>query len=82
MRGSRASARAASAICEIAPGALVSCYRIVFAENRYPLFRTMLQEESDMAKGQKKSNKEARKPKKAVEKKIAANPSTKGILKS
>jgi len=31
-----------------------------------------------MAKGQKKSNKEARKPKKEVPKKIAANPSTKG----
>ena len=35
-----------------------------------------------MAKGQKKKTKEARKPKKAVEKKIAANPSTKGLLKS
>lgn len=33
-----------------------------------------------MAKGQKKSNKEARKPKKAVKKTIAANPSTKGTL--
>jgi hypothetical protein len=31
-----------------------------------------------MAKGQKKSNKEARKPKKEVKKTIAANPSTKG----
>jgi hypothetical protein len=31
-----------------------------------------------MAKGQKKSNKEARKPKKEVKKVIAANPSTKG----
>ena len=39
-------------------------------------------EESEMAKGQKKSNKEARKPKKEVKKTIAANPSTKGILKS
>ena len=34
--------------------------------------------ETDMAKGQKKSNKEARKPKKEVKKVIAANPSTKG----
>ena len=33
-----------------------------------------------MAKGQKKSNKEARKPKKEVTKKIAANPSNKGLL--
>jgi hypothetical protein len=31
-----------------------------------------------MAKGQKKSNKEARKPKKEKVKTIAANPSTKG----
>jgi hypothetical protein len=31
-----------------------------------------------MAKGQKKSNKEARKPKKETKKTIAANPSTKG----
>jgi len=31
-----------------------------------------------MAKGQKKSNKEVRKPKKEVKKAIAANPSTKG----
>ena len=31
-----------------------------------------------MAKGQKKSNKEIRKPKKEVKKVIAANPSTKG----
>ncbi len=31
-----------------------------------------------MAKGQKKSNKEARKPKKEVAKVIAAKPSTKG----
>lgn len=31
-----------------------------------------------MAKGQMKSNKEARKPKKKKEKTIAANPSTKG----
>jgi hypothetical protein len=34
-----------------------------------------------MAKGQMRSNKEARKPKKEVPKKIAANPSNKGILK-
>jgi|EndMetStandDraft_4_1072995.scaffolds.fasta_scaffold6044354_1 hypothetical protein len=33
-----------------------------------------------MAKGQKKSNKEARKPKAEKTKKIAANPSTKGIV--
>ena len=33
-----------------------------------------------MAKGQKKSNKEARKPKKEVAKKIAANPSTKNVV--
>jgi hypothetical protein len=33
-----------------------------------------------MAKGQKKSNKETRKPKKEVKKTIAANPSTKGVL--
>jgi hypothetical protein len=33
-----------------------------------------------MAKGQKKSNKEARKPKKEVKKVIAANPSTKGSV--
>ena len=31
-----------------------------------------------MAKGQKKSNKEARKPKKEAKKVIAANPSSKG----
>jgi hypothetical protein len=31
-----------------------------------------------MAKGQKKSNKEARKPKKEIKKVIAANPSSKG----
>jgi hypothetical protein len=37
--------------------------------------------ESAMAKGQQRSSKEARKPKKEVTKKIAANPSTKGILK-
>ena len=37
--------------------------------------------ETDMAKGQKKSNKEARKPKKEVKKTIAANPSTKGIIR-
>ena len=33
-----------------------------------------------MAKGQKKSNKEARKPKKEVPKKNASNPSTKGMI--
>lgn len=33
-----------------------------------------------MAKGQKKTNKEARKPKKEVAKKNAANPSTKGMV--
>jgi hypothetical protein len=33
-----------------------------------------------MAKGQMKSNKEARKPKKEVKKVIAANPSTKGSV--
>ena len=33
-----------------------------------------------MAKGQKKSNKEIRKPKKEVKKTIAAKPSTKGTL--
>jgi hypothetical protein len=33
-----------------------------------------------MAKGQMKSNKEAKKPKKEVKKTIAANPSTKGTL--
>ena len=33
-----------------------------------------------MAKGQKKSNKEARKPKAEKTKTIAANPSTKGIV--
>lgn len=33
-----------------------------------------------MAKGQMKSNKEARKPKKEVKKTIAANPSTKGSV--
>jgi hypothetical protein len=38
--------------------------------------------ESEMAKSQKKSNKEVRKPKKEVKKTIAANPSTKGIIKS
>ena len=37
--------------------------------------------ETDMAKGQKKSNKEARKPKKEVKKTIAANPSSKGVVK-
>jgi hypothetical protein len=34
--------------------------------------------ESSMAKGQQRSNKEARKPKKAKAKTIAANPSQKG----
>jgi hypothetical protein len=34
-----------------------------------------------MAKGQMKSNKEARKPKKEKPKAIAANPSTKDVLK-
>jgi hypothetical protein len=34
-----------------------------------------------MAKGQMKSNKETRKPKKEVKKTIAANPSTKGSPK-
>ena len=34
-----------------------------------------------MAKGQAKSNKEARKPKAKKEKTIAANPSTKGTVK-
>jgi hypothetical protein len=34
----------------------------------------------EMAKSQKKSNKETRKPKKEVKKTIAANPSTKGVL--
>jgi hypothetical protein len=33
-----------------------------------------------MAKGQKKSNKEVRKPKAEKPKKIAANPSTKGMV--
>ena len=33
-----------------------------------------------MAKGQKKSTKEARKPKKEVKKVIAAKPSTKGVV--
>jgi hypothetical protein len=36
--------------------------------------------ETEMAKGQKKTNKEARKPKKEVKKTIAANPSTKGTV--
>jgi hypothetical protein len=36
------------------------------------------QRRDDMAKGQKKTNKEARKPKKETKKTIAANPSTKG----
>ena len=35
-----------------------------------------------MAKGQMKSNKEARKPKKEVKKTIAAAPSTKGAVKA
>ena len=33
-----------------------------------------------MAKGQRKSNKEIRKPKAAVKKTIAANPTTKGVV--
>lgn len=33
-----------------------------------------------MAKGQVKSNKESRKPKKEVKKTIAAKPSTKGVV--
>jgi hypothetical protein len=37
--------------------------------------------ETEMAKGQKKSNKEARKPKKEVKKTIAAAPSSKGVVK-
>jgi len=37
-------------------------------------------EEPDMAKGQKKSNKEARKPKAEKPKKNASNPSTKGMV--
>jgi hypothetical protein len=37
-------------------------------------------QERKMAKGQVKSNKEARKPKKEVKKTIAANPSTKGVV--
>ena len=36
--------------------------------------------EMDMAKGQKKSNKEARKPKAEKVKKNASNPSLKGIV--
>lgn len=35
-----------------------------------------------MAKGQQKGNKEARKPKKEVKKTIAANPTTKGVIKT
>jgi hypothetical protein len=35
-----------------------------------------------MAKGQQKKSKEARKPKKEVKKTIAANPSTKGTIRS
>jgi hypothetical protein len=35
--------------------------------------------EGPMAKGQTKTNKEAKKPKKEVPKTIAANPSTKGV---
>jgi hypothetical protein len=34
-----------------------------------------------MAKGQKKSNKEARKPKAEKKKVIAANPTTKGVVR-
>jgi hypothetical protein len=37
--------------------------------------------DQEMAKSQKKSNKETRKPKKEVKKTIAANPSTKGIIR-
>jgi hypothetical protein len=40
-----------------------------------------VQKEQVMAKGQVKSNKEARKPKKEKPKTIAANPSTKGGAK-
>jgi hypothetical protein len=35
----------------------------------------------DMAKGQKKSNKEARKPKAEKKKTIAANPSREGVVR-
>jgi len=45
---------------------------------RHDRIRERRQESSSMAKGQMKSNKEARKPKKAKVKTIAANPSTKG----
>ena len=38
--------------------------------------------EGEMAKGQKKSNKEIRKPKKETKKTIAAKPSTKGLMSS
>jgi hypothetical protein len=38
------------------------------------------QRRPDMAKGQKKSNKEARKPKAEKPKKNASNPSTKGMV--
>ena len=37
--------------------------------------------ESDMAKGQKKSNKEIRKPKAEKKKSIAANPSREGVVR-
>jgi hypothetical protein len=37
---------------------------------------------SDMAKGQKRSNKEVRKPKAEKPKKNASNPSTKGMVDS
>jgi hypothetical protein len=37
--------------------------------------------ETDMAKGQKKSNKEARKPKAEKKKTIAANPSREGVVR-
>jgi hypothetical protein len=40
--------------------------------------RVTIQRRMTMAKGQMKSNKEARKPKKEVKKTIAANPSSKG----
>jgi hypothetical protein len=44
-------------------------------------YRVSITGETDMAKGQKKSNKEARKPKKEVKKTIAAAPSSKGVVK-
>jgi hypothetical protein len=42
--------------------------------------RAIARKEAFMAKGQKKSNREVRKPKKETKKTIAANPSTKGII--